>query len=119
MDYVIVALVIIGFIWFVYAVRKSTKKKAPRMRESPEGIFFKLTDDPRFESDPKFRENALKAINSLGEYHQSKASLETFEEDFLKWTSCSSWEESDEEFQKRLEFLPKGLQAKRNQRKRG
>jgi hypothetical protein len=117
MDYVIVAVAIIGFIWLVYAVRKSVKKKASGMEGLPAGIFFKLTDDPRFESDPKFRENVLKVINSLGQNHQSQASLKKSEEDFLKWTEYSSWDESDEAFWNRLKFQRKRLETKRESKK--
>jgi hypothetical protein len=113
MDYVVVGSVIIGFIWFVYAVRKRTKKKT-----SQESLFEKLINDPRFESDPKFREQALNILKNMEEYYQSEAFLQKFGEKWAKLTGYSSLEESEEAFRKRLDFHRNRLQAKRESEKK-
>jgi hypothetical protein len=79
MNYVIVAMVIIGFIWLVYTVRKSTKKKA-----SGEWLFDKLVNDPRFKNDPKFREQALNRLKDFEQYHQSVEFEQNIKEEFAK-----------------------------------
>lgn len=87
-------------------------KKWKQGRQKKKGLIERLISDPRFKSDPQFRERALEVIKSLKEYHESEVFAEKFMEDFARMTGYASLEESEKTFRDRLDSQLKRLQAK-------
>jgi hypothetical protein len=131
MKYILI-IIAIAFIWFIlskigkgyYEAREESQNPAKyRLKKllhqyGLDDFYKKFVCDPRFDSDHKFREQALNTLESLLEFSQSQATLENFEEKWSKMTDFSSLEESEKAFRERLEFHRKRLQAKREAKKR-
>ena len=92
-------------------------KKWKQGRQKKKDLIERLINDPRFKSDPQFREQALEVIKSLKAYRESQLFAEKFMEDFSRMTGYASFEESEKAFRDRLDSQLERLQAEENQNK--